>query len=283
MKEGLGLEYVERPSVKDPTRHTCILIIAESIQKFGEGIPFSNKKSAKKYASKLAIDWLIDRNYMPADGGVRFPKVHLLPQLPPKPVFATLQASTPNPPAPSAPAQNLSALKSAIQNNSLQATLHNTPAPDAPALKTKLPIQTTPSPETSPPSPSTSSSPDSGNTKSWASQVPELCTRLGLVGPEYTIKKASDNEASYTGYARFKDNPKIVDDKIGFVRNAFGQKRAKEEIAKEVVAFLKDIERQRLEMPVEEEGEGEEDRKRKREEDSSQDEEPAETIAEEDA
>jgi hypothetical protein len=208
-----GLVYTEKPLAQDPshpTRHTCIAVIAESVQNFGEGISFSKKKDAKKYASKSAVDWLIARNYMPADGTVKFPKVQQLPQLPPKP-------------------------------------------------------------NTSVPSPSISTSSDSGKTKSWASQVPELCKRLGFDIPTYEITKSSETESFYNGYAHFGGDPRIFG-KIGIVQNVFGQKKAKEEIAQELVSFLKDIERQRLEQHDIEE------RKRKRDSGSSQPEELVEKV-----
>ena len=206
--EGL---YTERPLAQDPIRHTCIAVIPESVQNFGEGISFSKKKNAKNYASKKAIDWLITHNYMPADGTVKFPKVQQLPQLPPKP-------------------------------------------------------------NTSVPSPSTATLSDSEKTKSWASQVPELCTRLGFDVPTYELTKASETDPFYSGYAHFGGDPRIVG-KFGPVQNVFGQKKAKEEIAKELVSFLKDIERQRLEQHEAEE------RKRKRSPDSSQQEEPVDEVA----
>lgn len=212
-----GPPYKETPLPQDPMRHTCIAIIPESVQKFGEGFSFSNKKNAKKYASKKAIDWLITHNYMPADGTVKFPKVQQLPQLPPKP---------------------------------------NTSVPPL---------------AVSVPSPAASISSDAAKTKSWASQVPELCTRLGYDIPTYEITKTSETEAFYSGYAHFGGDPRIVG-KFGPVQNVYGQKRAKEEIAKELVSFLKDIERQRLEQHEIEE------RKRKRSSDSSQQEEPAEEV-----
>jgi hypothetical protein len=49
-------------------------VIVESPEKFGDHVSFGNKKDAKKYAAKKAIDWLIANNYMPSDGSVKFPK-----------------------------------------------------------------------------------------------------------------------------------------------------------------------------------------------------------------
>jgi len=207
-----GLTFAESPSAQDPVRHTCTLTIAESSKKFGgDEMSFSNKKSAKQYAAKQAIDWLIYSNYMPADGTVKFPKVKVQTQLPPKPGSVAVAASCPSP--------SPSATKSTSS--------------DAPA------------------------------TKSWASQVPELCLRLGFDNPSYVITKESDTAPFYHGYAHFGSDPRI-DGQIGVVKDVYGQKRAKELIAEELVKFLKDIERQRLEDHEAEE------RKRKRDSGSSQ-------------
>ncbi|KAE9368600.1 hypothetical protein N431DRAFT_494026 [Stipitochalara longipes BDJ] len=56
-------------------RFAYTIEIAESPQQFGGAAQtFSNKKDAKQYAAKKAIDWLIVNNHMPTDGSVRFPK-----------------------------------------------------------------------------------------------------------------------------------------------------------------------------------------------------------------
>ena len=65
-------------------RFTYTLEIAESSRPFGGHIQtFSNKKDAKQYAAKKAIDWLIANNLMPSDGSVRF--------LPPPPPIQGVQ------------------------------------------------------------------------------------------------------------------------------------------------------------------------------------------------
>jgi hypothetical protein len=152
-------------------------------------ISFSNKKNAKQFAAKKAINWLIENGYMPGDGSVKFPKA---PQPPPS-------ARTP------------------------PATSH-----------------------TDPPSSTT-----------YAAQVPDLCYRLGFNVPKYEIHPVMENTSLYDAYADFGGDPRVVG-KVGETKNVFGKKRAKEEVARVVISFLKDIERQRLEQHEDD------DRKRKR-------------------
>lgn len=78
-----GLDYKEIVLNSAITRFAFTVEIAESSLKFGgEVLSFSNKKDAKAYAAKKAIDWLIANNYMPSNGPIRFPK-------PPPPVQST--------------------------------------------------------------------------------------------------------------------------------------------------------------------------------------------------
>lgn len=84
--------------------------------------------------------------------------------------------------------------------------------------------------------------------------------------PTYEITKHSENTPLWNGYAHFSGDPRI-EGKVGEVRSVYGKSNAKEQIAMEVFSFLKDIERQRMEI---EDNEEEEDRKRKRESVSSE-------------
>ncbi|RDW83412.1 hypothetical protein BP5796_04903 [Coleophoma crateriformis] len=67
-----GLTYFE--SSPTPKRFRCTVMIGESIQPFGSSVTFSNKKDAKRYAAKRAVDWLIGNGFMPKDGSVKFGK-----------------------------------------------------------------------------------------------------------------------------------------------------------------------------------------------------------------
>lgn len=186
-----GLIYNESPAAV--TKFRCSVKILESEQTFGDStISFTKKKDAKQYASKKAIDWLIENKYMPADGSVKFPK----PVLPPSAKVIGPQVAS-------------------------------------------------------------QSSPKQAKGKTFASQVPELCLKLGFNVPKYEITRVTENAPLFKGYAHFQGDPRI-EGNVGEVSDVFGQRNAKEKIAEEVVSFLKDIERQRGDQFEEE------DKKRKR-------------------
>jgi hypothetical protein len=81
-----GLNYEEAVlNFSGLLRFAYTIEIAESSQKFGGSVQtFSNKKDAKQYAAKKAIEWLIANNHMPSDGSVRFAKPPPPVQLQPK-------------------------------------------------------------------------------------------------------------------------------------------------------------------------------------------------------
>lgn len=191
-----GLKYIDAVIGTAPSRYNCIAVLTESPKSFGDTISFSRKKDAKQFASKKAIDWLIENNFMPKVG-VKFP----VPKTPVNQVAAKTKVA------------NLMEVNSPIvtvKEISLQ----------SPAL--------TPKPSTS-----------------FASQIPELCTRLGFTVPRYEITKVSEHAPLYSGYAHFSGDPR-VSGKIGEVESIYGQKNAKEMIAETLYAFLKDIEKQRM-------------------------------------
>ncbi|KUJ21039.1 uncharacterized protein LY89DRAFT_715327 [Mollisia scopiformis] len=78
----------EEHTISQPLpRFQCITTLKGISEEFGAGDPqteshlvsFSNKKIAKQYASKKAVDWLIANKYMPGDGNVTFAIPTLLP------------------------------------------------------------------------------------------------------------------------------------------------------------------------------------------------------------
>ncbi|CZS93532.1 hypothetical protein WAI453_001061 [Rhynchosporium graminicola] len=93
------------------------------------------------------------------------------------------------------------------------------------------------------PAPKTARGPDEPST-SYASQVPDLCVRLGFTAPRYVITAALPSTPLWNGYADFGADPRI-DGKVGEVKDVYGKKAAKEQVAKLVLDFLGDIERQR--------------------------------------
>lgn len=68
-----GLKYLDAVIGAAPSRFNCTAILVEHSQPFGNTVSFTKKKDAKQYASKKAIDWLIENNFMPMVG-VKFPK-----------------------------------------------------------------------------------------------------------------------------------------------------------------------------------------------------------------
>lgn len=82
---GGGITWVEKEAASQLIpRFRCAVLISESAQHFGSTtlgldsthvVSFGNKKTAKKYAAKKAVEWLIENNHMPSNGSVKFPKV----------------------------------------------------------------------------------------------------------------------------------------------------------------------------------------------------------------
>jgi hypothetical protein len=62
-------------------------------------VSFSNKKDAKQFAAKKAIDWLIANNHMPSDGSARFPKPPPPMQIPQSKKSKPVSPSDPNTPS----------------------------------------------------------------------------------------------------------------------------------------------------------------------------------------
>ena len=192
-----GLKYLDAVVGAAPSRFNCMAILAENAQPFGDTVSFTKKKDAKQYASKKAIDWLIENNFMPVVG-VKFPK--------PQPVNQTVtNVKVASPKIISTPKAVITPIASVKEVG-----------PQSPAMTHK--------------------------SKSFAGQIPELCSRLGFTAPRYEITKVSENAPLYSGYAHFNGDPRI-DGKLGEVEGIFGQKNAKEMIAEELYAYLKAIER----------------------------------------
>lgn len=82
-------------------------------------------------------------------------------------------------------------------------------------------------------------------TTSFAAQVPGLCYRLGFNPPKYEVIPVVPGAPIYNAWADFGGEQRI-DGKVGEVSNVHGRKNAKEAVARLVVSFLQDIEKQRL-------------------------------------
>ena len=77
----------------------------------------------------------------------------------------------------------------------------------------------------------------------FAAIVPHMAHKLGLKQPRYVYKKSSLNEPYVDAYADF-DDPTIAP--VGKVFGVFGKKKARDEVAKKVFVYLKDVEQTRL-------------------------------------
>lgn len=79
------VKYEELTIEKPLPRFQCIVALKDFPERFGankeQALTFSNKKLAKHYASKQAVDWLRSNNHMPEDG-VKFAIPTLLPPPP---------------------------------------------------------------------------------------------------------------------------------------------------------------------------------------------------------
>ena len=85
-------------------------------------------------------------------------------------------------------------------------------------------------------------------TSSHAQRVNDLCPLLGLTPPQYHMTPVSTNAPSMlSGYAVFPNNNDALylSGKIGEVRNVFGKKDTREEIAKAVWDVLIDLAKSR--------------------------------------
>ncbi|KAA8568420.1 hypothetical protein EYC84_007453 [Monilinia fructicola] len=77
-------------------RFICSVTIEENPEPISSLTSFSRKKDAKRFISKLAIDWLISKALMPSTGAVKFPKFPIAPQTPePKKPDAPISAQVP--------------------------------------------------------------------------------------------------------------------------------------------------------------------------------------------
>lgn len=206
---GTGLDWTESVEVNPLPRFSCVLVIHETLNRFGyetigstpKLVSFGNKKTAKQYAAKKAVDWLTTNEYIPKDGAARHKSV---------PVPLPKKVKIP-PPKPKVKAQQTPA-----------AAITNCPGSPSSPLPNTPPGQTT-----------------------FAGRIPELCHKLGINIPTYKFHQATPGSPLCDAYADFGDDPSI-EGKVGQVMNIFGKKNAKEAVAKIAYAFLKDIERQRL-------------------------------------
>jgi hypothetical protein len=191
---GNGIDWDEGTVIDPLPRFTCAVLIHETIHWFGDEVigsrvvSFSDKKKAKRFAAKKAVDWLIENEYMARDGSV--------PRKPvPAPLSKKMNAGVispqPEPPQVVAPVTS--------STGSAKAKVQSPPEADAPMT--------------------------------YVQRVPQLCTRLGIRLPSYQIKPISQGSPMCDGYADFNGDP-LIEGRVGEVKNIFGKKNAREEIAR---------------------------------------------------
>ncbi|KAF7930710.1 hypothetical protein BELL_0604g00090 [Botrytis elliptica] len=73
-------EYTEHQVSEQ--RFRCSVTIKQKTEPITTLASFSNKKNAKKFISKLAVDWLISQNLMPSTGDVKFSKTPIATPIP---------------------------------------------------------------------------------------------------------------------------------------------------------------------------------------------------------
>ncbi|CZR54452.1 uncharacterized protein PAC_04336 [Phialocephala subalpina] len=265
---------------------------------------FTTKKIAKQYASKQAIDWLVANKHMPGDGTVKFANPAL--PLPPseldleqtairalgeenwigllqlfcdahsgrKPRYEEIISRGGVPrfqytltidgfPEQFGYDRTFSSKKLAKQYAAKQAVDWLIANSHIPSDGTVKPAKTK----------STSTVPQPKAAFSQGEKhtalIPKLANRLGYQPPTYVLTPVTNGPSCplWDGYAEFAEKQSIGDEgKVGHVRNVFGKENARQEIAKNVHTFLKDIEDHKLSMYEEE------DKKRKRSTSISQDE-----------
>lgn len=74
---------------------------------------------------------------------------------------------------------------------------------------------------------------------SYAQQVNDLCPKLGLGPPDYKLTASPAAPGFHSGFAVFPHDP-CIRGPIGEVRNVYGKKAAREECAKQVLAYLEE-------------------------------------------
>ena len=90
--------------------------------------------------------------------------------------------------------------------------------------------------------------------------TPDMCLLLGLTCPIYRLAPVSNLAPNMlSGYATFPNAPGIPAE-LGEVRNVFGKKKAKEEVAMRVWDFLKGLAAQRHVDITEKDGGNDEER-----------------------
>lgn len=217
--EELAGEYA--PHQQHQKRWLCHVSISETPSSFpgeaggldpttGTTPSFARKKDAKRYAARCAISWLRAQGRMPAEGEeVRFSRARPIQsqQVKLKSKDSSSSSSTPG----------------------SDKSITTTAAP--PTKKQKI---SSPSPP-----PAASPSPFDKTSPSSASQVAQLCSRLGIPPPAYRLEPDESGSEFWGGHAEFAGPDAYLFADVGRVSGVFGGARfAKERVAEGVLEVL---------------------------------------------
>ncbi|KAI3336391.1 hypothetical protein HD806DRAFT_4004 [Xylariaceae sp. AK1471] len=172
---------------------------------------FARKKDAKKYAAKCAVEWLRAKGLMPHDGGVRFPKA-----------TTTTTTTTQQPQFQPQTQQPRASSSSSFLGQEEQTTYASTNA-----------VPSSPFDDTQP---------------SATHQVSQLCDSLGLPAPTYRLEPMSAGGEFWRGRADFGVYSATLPfdvSRLVRVESVLGKRAAKENIAEDLLKYLREEKRTR--------------------------------------
>jgi len=205
---------------------------------------FARKKSAKQYAAKCCVDWLIRGGHMPDDGSVAFPKPRLPP--PPKKVKAHLVLADPRPPP--TPLRILSSREPPATTAQLNSLPDDGGGGGGGGVSIKAGDAA--SDAAAPGDQDGAAVVDDGI--SACSRVSEICGRLGISPPRYVITESnscrSPGDATlkfWNGRADFGVDNVQLPDGVGVVKDCYGKQATKEAVANALLQHLLAMEARR--------------------------------------
>ncbi|TLS29551.1 hypothetical protein PpBr36_00438 [Pyricularia pennisetigena] len=170
-------------------------------------------RSAKQFAARCAVEWLMQQQLMPADG------------------------------------ESVVFKRSRIQNPTVFREAPLKVVEDAATAKTASPpplVQRKIGQPAADPGAATESSKDeTAKDLSFVTRVEQLCTQLGYGRPIYVLNQA-ENTQIFSGWADWRDEMRVPAS-IGVVKDVWGKKHAKEKIAEQILTHLEQVQAKRME------------------------------------
>ncbi|KAK8140348.1 hypothetical protein PG984_000414 [Apiospora sp. TS-2023a] len=288
--ESHGVQFTDEP-VEDPPaplRWHCYCLIGEHREPFpcaargldpDSGLPpsFARKQSAKHYAARCAVEWLVQQGLMPQRLAVEVPgaadlrmgRVSSSSSTRPLPVSSSpsspeakrqkMRAS--DPAESSSSTSSTSMMKAEAESDRLTSSNEDdddTNMMGGSSIGNQQPrpsLIETPAPRTSPPASTianiniNATSPENNNIgeKKATAQVAELSAALGIGAPRYEVTPDPENPNYFSAQPIFLSLLEAghFPHGTGHVANVFGKANAKEEVAKRVLAELHKIKQQR--------------------------------------